>query len=264
MEMTRKEQIVDRYLAGESIGALAAGFGVSRQRIHQIKNAAGAQRDRVTEYGPTQVVLARITEVLSGASPSEAAKSLGVNIRAVRTSLNWWRGKMEIPLFSDARLGPRATTTSYIIEARERGESYGLIARTIGVTTPSIYSAIKRHRPDLMGQPWGASLPRNGTPNHGPKRDRTGHSAKRRGRKFGALGWFNTTDILVIAKRQKHVCAACPIKIMRKTWHIDHIKPLALGGSNFPRNIQLLCAPCNMAKGRKHPADFARERGLLL
>lgn len=36
--------------------------------------------------------------------------------------------------------------------------------------------------------------------------------------------------------------------------HIDHVMPLRLGGSNYIENIQLLCRPCNLSKGSKHPA----------
>src|SRR5207249_1732713 len=37
----------------------------------------------------------------------------------------------------------------------------------------------------------------------------------------------------------------------------DHIIPLALGGSNRERNIQLLCETCNRAKGAKLAPDSA-------
>jgi hypothetical protein len=30
--------------------------------------------------------------------------------------------------------------------------------------------------------------------------------------------------------------------------HIDHIRPVSLGGSNDPSNLQLLCARCNLSK----------------
>jgi 5-methylcytosine-specific restriction endonuclease McrA len=29
----------------------------------------------------------------------------------------------------------------------------------------------------------------------------------------------------------------------------DHVIPLALGGANTVQNLQILCAPCNQAKG---------------
>jgi 5-methylcytosine-specific restriction endonuclease McrA len=45
---------------------------------------------------------------------------------------------------------------------------------------------------------------------------------------------------------------------------MDHIIPLALGGTNTDDNIQLLRAKCNKQKGAKHPIDFMQQRGFLL
>lgn len=47
-------------------------------------------------------------------------------------------------------------------------------------------------------------------------------------------------------------------------YHLDHIMPLALGGSNTDNNIQLLRSKCNMQKSAKHPVDFMQSRGFLL
>ena len=41
--------------------------------------------------------------------------------------------------------------------------------------------------------------------------------------------------------------------------HLDHMVPLAAGGSNDPTNFQLTCGRCNMSKGKKEvvvPAQF--------
>jgi 5-methylcytosine-specific restriction endonuclease McrA len=62
---------------------------------------------------------------------------------------------------------------------------------------------------------------------------------------------------------QKYKCADCRTSI-RKSFHKDHIKPIALGGSNDIRNIQLLCPKCNLSKHSKHPIDWARQNGRLL
>jgi len=47
-------------------------------------------------------------------------------------------------------------------------------------------------------------------------------------------------------------------------FHMDHIMPIALGGSNTDDNMQLLRKECNLQKQAKHPIDFMQSRGLLL
>lgn len=85
----------------------------------------------------------------------------------------------------------------------------------------------------------------------------------RRARVSGAEGWHTAEDIRRIRLVQKDRCAVCRMALRGKG-HVDHIIPIVLGGSNWPKNLQLLCAQCNMKKNRKHPIDFMRSRGFLL
>ncbi len=62
---------------------------------------------------------------------------------------------------------------------------------------------------------------------------------------------------------QKNLCVCCRKKL-GKDFHLDHIVPLSLGGTNADENMQLLKAKCNLQKNAKHPVDFMRERGFLL
>jgi hypothetical protein len=64
-------------------------------------------------------------------------------------------------------------------------------------------------------------------------------------------------------KLQKGKCACCKLPL-GGDYHMDHVMPLALGGTNTDDNIQLLRAVCNKQKHAKHPIDFMRERGFLL
>jgi 5-methylcytosine-specific restriction enzyme A len=40
------------------------------------------------------------------------------------------------------------------------------------------------------------------------------------------------------------VCAECG----RPAAHVDHIQPIAHGGTDHPANLRALCAACNLAK----------------
>lgn len=85
----------------------------------------------------------------------------------------------------------------------------------------------------------------------------------RRAIKRASEGAHTVAEIRALAETQKHRCAWCRTSI-RGGFHADHIIPLAKGGGNSIRNIQLLCAPCNLKKGAKHPVEFAQANGRLL
>lgn len=56
--------------------------------------------------------------------------------------------------------------------------------------------------------------------------------------------------------RDRGMCASCNVDISgilsaQPDRHYDHIIPLAEGGINDVTNVQLLCGPCNLKKGRK-------------
>lgn len=62
---------------------------------------------------------------------------------------------------------------------------------------------------------------------------------------------------------QKGRCASCTMPIPPgKGWDIDHIIPLALGGSDTTENMQILCRPCHGTKTAKRdvPAITKAER----
>lgn len=86
----------------------------------------------------------------------------------------------------------------------------------------------------------------------------------RKAQRRGAEGAFAPEDVARIFKAQKGRCALCPTKLGPGIKELDHIQPVVRGGSNWPRNLQLLCRPCNRQKAGKDPLNHARERGLLL
>ena len=51
-----------------------------------------------------------------------------------------------------------------------------------------------------------------------------------------------------VAARQKWHCASCKIPLEKKTYEMDHVKPLFKGGTNAESNLQALCKRCHMLK----------------
>lgn len=85
----------------------------------------------------------------------------------------------------------------------------------------------------------------------------------RQARKKAAGGTHTGEDVRQIYKAQSGKCAYCKAKVGQK-YHVDHIQPLAKGGSNDRRNLQILCPQCNLNKNASDPIAYARSLGMLL
>ena len=71
---------------------------------------------------------------------------------------------------------------------------------------------------------------------------------ERRARKRGAEGAYSRLDIDGLRQAQRNRCAHC---YETGQLEVDHIVPLARGGTNWPSNLQLLCRSCNARKGTR-------------
>ena len=89
------------------------------------------------------------------------------------------------------------------------------------------------------------------------------HAQNRRARIYESGGSFTVEQINSLKKTQKHKCINCK-KSIKIDMHIDHIIPIAKGGSNDIKNIQLLCPKCNIKKGKIDPIVWAQHNGRLL
>ena len=67
-----------------------------------------------------------------------------------------------------------------------------------------------------------------------------------------------------LRRRQSGRCVYCGRSLKPGMSHIDHITPVAQGGTNDPHNLQLLCPGCNLRKGARTDTEFRhRYRSLL-
>ena len=85
--------------------------------------------------------------------------------------------------------------------------------------------------------------------------ERRAASSNRRARVRNAPGSHTAADIAAQRTRQKGRCYWCGKKVGR-LYHVDHVVPLALGGSNGAENLVIACAVCNLSKGARHPMDW--------
>ena len=60
---------------------------------------------------------------------------------------------------------------------------------------------------------------------------------------------FTEADKSPYYAKQRGHCNGCKLAYALKDMHMDHIKPRSKGGSDMPRNLQLLCGNCNTTKG---------------
>lgn len=97
------------------------------------------------------------------------------------------------------------------------------------------------------------------------KRWRTRHPEQRgvdrrnrRAREANAPGSHTAADVTAQYARQGGRCYWCGEKTGRH-YHVDHVVPLAKGGSNGPENLVISCPTCNLRKSTKLPHEFAER-----
>jgi len=79
---------------------------------------------------------------------------------------------------------------------------------------------------------------------------------------------YERIDPIKIFKRDNWKCKLCDIdtpRTLRGTIEdnapeLDHIMPLALGGSHTANNVQCLCRKCNCDKGYINPEEYLNKK----
>jgi 5-methylcytosine-specific restriction endonuclease McrA len=62
-----------------------------------------------------------------------------------------------------------------------------------------------------------------------------------------------------VLERDRHQCQSCGKTTQQSPLHIDHIIPLAKGGTNDLSNLHTLCQRCNLGKGDRLDPRFSRH-----
>ena len=75
---------------------------------------------------------------------------------------------------------------------------------------------------------------------------------RRRARKRNAAGDYDITKLNNRKAMYGNQCYLCG----EEATAIDHVKPLANGGSNWPSNLRPICKSCNSSKGAKWPYEL--------
>lgn len=76
-------------------------------------------------------------------------------------------------------------------------------------------------------------------------------------RRRGAVGKLSKGIERRLFAEQNGLCVCCG-RDLGDNYHLDHIMPLALGGTNTDDNVQLLLAECNLRKGAMHPDEWRK------
>ncbi len=113
----------------------------------------------------------------------------------------------------------------------------------------------------------GAFVPRVPLTPEERKERKAAARRNRRARERNAKGQLSRGIRKALYAAQRGCCPVCKDALAMdgaQKCHIDHVVPLAAGGTHTDDNVQLLCPDCNVSKGAKDPIEFMQSRGFLL
>lgn len=76
-------------------------------------------------------------------------------------------------------------------------------------------------------------------------------------KKRGVAGEISKDIYPRLFAEQMGICVCCG-DMLGDDYHLDHIMPITLGGTNDESNLQLLKAECNIRKSAKHPDEWRK------
>jgi 5-methylcytosine-specific restriction endonuclease McrA len=134
------------------------------------------------------------------------------------------------------RNGPNGDT----FRAKKRAELARWVARP-----ENAEKIVKYRRQDQQRFPNRKKYPENGRADY----------ARIRAKKLGCEGSYTGQELKDLMVAQGGKCLECSA-VLDEKYEADHKIPLRVGGTNYIENIQLLCGPCNRAKGSLGSSDW--------
>lgn len=133
---------------------------------------------------------------------------------------------------------------THIEKERERGREYHRRNKDRERPLKKAYADANKTRHQILRRNW-----------HLENREKVkANKQRRRARRLLAGGSFSGQDVKAQYVAQKGLCWWCSEPLTN--YHIDHLVPLARGGSNDASNIVLACPHCNLSKSDKMPWEW--------
>lgn len=83
---------------------------------------------------------------------------------------------------------------------------------------------------------------------------------RRRARHAACEGSHTAADVAAVYEQQNGLCAYCETEL-GGSFHVDHVVPLSKGGTDWPDNLAVACATCNLTKNDDDLLTFVRKLG---
>lgn len=158
----------------------------------------------------------------------------------------------------------RAVAVAWQVANPERRKAHQAAYRAANVEKSKAYRAANADKINARSIAWQADNPEKRKAQQATYRAanpevRRIDRQNRRARKLFSGGTLSRGLAANLFEVQRGLCACCQDPL-GDDYHLDHIMPLALGGTNTDSNMQLLLARCNLQKGSSHPDEFMQDR----
>jgi 5-methylcytosine-specific restriction endonuclease McrA len=193
----------------------------------------------------------------------------GCLVCAARLLADWRRTRVaHIKAYAAASYAKRSVDPEYQERNRQKATAWYAANTERGKANVRAYRVINQEKCAAVSRRWASENPdrcraaRQAWEKAHPDKVRLNTRIQVNRRRM-AEGYYSAADIRRIYADQTCRCAICKCSI-EQGYQIDHIQPISRGGSHWPRNLQLLCAPCNVRKQAKDPLTHMQSLGFLL